>query len=111
MKNFIILWILGFLIVQTKANSCFDICTEKTFGRSGELNVHSALVDKKYPITNYHCILKCAFAITQATNSILLDNLDYCNRLWTSMWKEIDCDDAMKEFVRDTFVSNTISLQ
>ena len=108
MKNLIILWILGILILQTQANSCFDPCKDKVFSPSGTIYENKALVGKKYPITNYHCILKCALAITQATtlsNDVLLDNLDYCNRLWKSMWEEVDCDDAMKEFVRETFVS------
>ena len=109
MKTLTIFGILSFLALQAKANKCFDPCNYKTFGRGGEVLYKAALVDKKYPMTNYHCILKCAMAMTKETtlsNDVLLDSLDYCNRLWKAMWNEVNCDDAIKDFVRETFVSN-----
>ena len=69
------------------------------------------------PITNYHCVMKCANKLSQATygailqpgfereynhECALIENLDYCVQLWKVM-NNVDCEEPIRTMVRNTF--------
>ena len=114
------------LLVETQANSCFDLCTingEKATGRLGDghprardtyVNHRDMSSMERIYITNYHCIMKCANMLTKATmdyalnndefnfRCILLENLDYCVQYWKKV-NGVDCEGPIKNMVKQNF--------
>eukprot|EP00093_Oithona_nana_P004858 04858.XXX_154638_155371_1 [CDS] Oithona nana genome sequencing. len=75
---------------------------------------------KGLPITNYHCVMKCANQLSQATmgpilqpgfeieynhECVLIENLDYCVQLWKVM-NNVDCEKPIRTMVANTFGEN-----
>ena len=110
------------------ANHCFAPCVIKTLGTGsgggimtmtnmGTIGDQGFGGTKGLPITNYHCVMKCANQLSQATmgpilqpgfeieynhECVLIENLDYCVQLWKVM-NNVDCEEPIRTMVRNTF--------
>merc|ERR1712062_666359 len=112
------------------ANHCFAPCKVMNIGLSGTIEKHMGTIgDQDYgvyggtrgiPITNYHCVMKCANQLSQATmgpilqpgfeieynhECVLIENLDYCVQLWKVI-NNVDCEKPIRTMVANTFGAN-----
>ena len=121
-------------LLECRANDCFGQCKivyEGEFNQDtwyegllaeGSFNDHHPNDDlDRLPVTNYHCIMKCAHKLTKATmglalddlyekfnaHCIMIENLDYCVQYWRQ-WNDVDCEEPIKNMVKQNFqVSST----
>ena len=108
------------------ADHCFAPCQIKSPGTGGDMRSFTATLGDDYegygginglPITNYHCVMKCANKLSLATygailqpgfereynhECALIENLDYCVQLWKVM-NNVDCEEPIRTMVRNTF--------
>ena len=105
------------------AEHCFAPCQIKSLGTGGDMRHEMATIGDGYgginglPITNYHCVMKCANQLSVATygtilqpgfereynhECALIENLDYCVQLWKVM-NNVDCEAPIRNMVRNTF--------
>ena len=88
-----------------------------TMGTIGDEELYDVGGIKVLPITNYHCVMKCANQLSQATmgpilqpgfeneynhECVLIENLDYCVQLWKVM-NNVDCEVPIRTMVANTF--------
>ena len=139
--------LISLFLLGSQANECFERCDIfHNYFNYGEQVEEPAIIGEgaytdisslgstnglaldamdKLPLTNYHCILKCANKLTKATMGLALDNLhekfnaqcimienlDYCVQYW-KQWNEDDCEEPIKNMVKQNFqVSTTKSLR
>merc|ERR1712029_649669 len=127
--NKITLVIFAMMVWTTNADHCFAPCEIKSPGTGGGMSSGMATIGDGYgginglPITNYHCVMKCANKLSQATygailqpgfqreynhECALIENLDYCVQLWNVM-NDVDCEEPIRDMVRNTFGKNDAS--
>merc|ERR1712062_831586 len=132
--NKITLAILAMMVWTNNADHCFAPCNIKSIGSAGGMYSEMATLgdDQDYgdikginglPITNYHCVMKCANKLSLATygailqpgfereynhECALIENLDYCVQLWKVM-NNVDCEEPIRTMVRNTFGENDAS--
>ena len=117
-------WTINANPVFDDANHCFAPCEIKTRGPGGSFESNMGTIGeqgyggtKGLPITNYHCVMKCANQLSQATmgpilqpgfeieynhECVLIENLDYCVQLWKVM-NNVDCEKPIRTMVANTF--------
>merc|ERR1712062_443104 len=127
--NKITLVIFVMMVWTNNADHCFAPCNIKSIGSAGGMSPEMATIGDGYgginglPITNYHCVLKCANQLSVATygtilqpgfereynhECALIENLDYCVQLWKVM-NNVDCEEPIRTMVRNTFGENDAS--
>ena len=112
------------LFVETQANDCFDRCqiVDWTGAKSNAI-LSEGSWDRGWsdemdllPLTNYHCIMKCANKLTKATMSVVMDtthdkfnaqcimieNLDFCVQYWKQR-NDVDCEEPIRNMVKQAF--------
>ena len=119
-------------LLECRANDCFSRC-EIVLGYGGNFRTPALLSEGSFmdhrphdaldrlPLTNYHCIMKCAHKLTKVTMALALDdlyekfnahcimieNLDYCVQYWKQQ-NDVDCEEPIKNMVKQNFqVSST----
>ena len=109
----------------SRANHCFDRFDDPNSCRilNGKIESYQPL--EIMDLTNYHCIMKCANMLSQATmdlaldnmhekfnhQCILIENLDYCVQYWKQKY-DVDCEVPIKNMVQQNFqVSETSRLK
>ena len=131
MNKFILLTFFGMMVCTINAdddsNHCFAPCQMKSLGSGGGIRHTMGTIGdeelydvggiKVLPITNYHCVMKCANQLSQATmgpilqpgfkneynhECVLIENLDYCVQLWKVM-NNVDCEVPIRTMVANTF--------
>ena len=131
MNKFILLTFFGMMVCTINAdddsNHCFAPCQMKSLGSGGGIrHTMGTIGDEELydvgginalPITNYHCVMKCANQLSQATmgpilqagfkneynhECVLIENLDYCVQLWKVM-NNVDCEVPIRTMVANTF--------
>ena len=127
--NKITLAILAMMVLTINADHCFAPCNIKSRGSGGGMRFEMATLGdfqdygaprigiNGLPITNYHCVMKCANKLSLATygailqpgfereynhECALIENLDYCVQLWKVM-NDVDCEEPIRTMVRNTF--------
>merc|ERR1712062_552426 len=133
--NKITLAILAMMVLTINADHCFAPCNIKSRGSGGGMRFEMATLGdfqdygaprigiNGLPITNYHCVMKCANKLSLATygailqpgfereynhECALIENLDYCVQLWKVM-NDVDCEEPIRDMVRNTFGENDAS--
>merc|ERR1712062_153464 len=131
--NKITLVIFAMMVWTINANHCFSPCKIMRLGPSGtKEQMMGTIGDQAYyhepsinglPITNYHCVMKCANQLSQATmgtimqpgfekeynhECVLIENLDYCVQYWKVM-SNVDCEEPIRTMVKNTFGENDAS--
>ena len=132
MNKFILLTFFGMMVWTINgdiddSNHCFAPCQMKSLGSGGGIRHTMGTIGdeelydvggiKVLPITNYHCVMKCANQLSQATmgpilqpgfkneynhECVLIENLDYCVQLWKVM-NNVDCEVPIRTMVANTF--------
>merc|ERR1711862_987612 len=124
--------IFAMMVWTNNADHCFAPCQIKSPGTGGNMRSFTATLGDDYegygginglPITNYHCVMKCANKLSQETygtilqpgfereynhECALIENLDYCVQLWKVM-NNVDCEEPIRDMVRNTFGENDAS--
>ena len=121
--------VVALFLLGCGANDCFSPC-EIVLGVRGNFRGHGLLSEGSFmdhrdrphddldrlPLTNYHCIMKCAHKLTKVTMTLALDdlyekfnahcimieNLDYCVQYWKQM-NDVDCEEPIKDMVEQNF--------
>merc|ERR1712062_691210 len=129
--NKITLVIFAMMVWTNNADHCFAPCQIKSIGSAGCMYSEMATLGDDQdngginglPITNYHCVMKCANKLSVATygtilqpgfereynhECALIENLDYCVQLWKVM-NNVDCEEPIRTMVRNTFGENDAS--
>merc|ERR1712062_599323 len=126
--NKITLVIFAMMVWTNNADHCFSPCKIVRLGPSGTKermmgNIGDQAYDYNWdginglPITNYHCVMKCANQLSQATmgtilqpsfekeynhECVLIENLDYCVQYWKVL-NDVDCEEPIRTMVKNTF--------
>ena len=119
-----IVLLLLWLTSSCQANGCFEKCeidyggSFDPLGKIGNENTDNYM--DRLLITNYHCVMKCANMLSQATmelgfgalhekfnhGCILIESLDYCVQYWKQI-NDVDCDEPIKNMVKRNFKVST----
>ena len=123
-----ILLLLLWLTSSCQASGCFEKCEINyggsfvPLGKFGNENTDNYM--DRLPVTNYHCVMKCANMLSQATmelsfgalhekfnhECILIESLDYCVQYWKQR-NNVDCEEPIREMAKRNFkVSTLLSL-
>ena len=118
--------IIAMMVWTNNADHCFSPCEITRTGTSGGQMSYMGTIgdysDQRHgingiPITNYHCVMKCANQLSQATmgtilqpgfekeynhECVLIENLDYCVQYWKVM-NNVDCEEPIRTMVKNTF--------